>query len=108
MRRKQKPPDGVIQAGGREFRLYKYFDKSLGEELLNLPNFQENPEYTAEGRPFALAVQESCEHGRDDNGPNNPDPGDCGGCVWFHREQPAAIGVCMCDALRREQKEEAK
>ena len=41
--------------------------------------------------------------------PGQPDSDDCGGCGWFCREEPfAIIGVCMCEALRREQKEEEK
>jgi len=100
-------PGRIIRAGGREFRLYTYKDESSGDELLNLPNFEESPEYTAAGRPFALAVQESCEYGKDDDDPNDPDPGDCGGCGWFQREaQFDPIGVCMCDAVRCEKKEE--
>ncbi len=107
MRKEQKSPDRIIRVGGKEFQLYNYYDESLKEELLNLPDFHERPEYTREGRPFALAVQESCEYGRDDNDKNNPDPGDCGGCAFFRREGTPgdAIGICTCDELKREQRD---
>ena len=102
----RKEPDRIVRMGGREFRLYKYYDDSLGEELINYPNFQENPEYTDDGRPFVMAIQECCPSGKSDD-PENPDPGDCSGCVWLCLEASAdAIGVCMCDARRLEQKEE--
>ena len=99
---KKKEPDKVIRAGGREFRLYRYFDESLGEELINYPDFLKAPEFTDVGRPFVLAIQECCPAGESDD-PENPDPGDCSGCVWLHLEEQAdVIGVCMCEALRRE------
>ena len=102
MNQKKKEPDEVIRVCGREFRLFKYYDESSGEELLNLPNFAENPEYTDEGRPFVLAVQESCEYGRDDSDPDDPDPGDCAGCTYFYRNNAPydPIGVCMCDSRK--------
>jgi len=61
--KKKKEPKRIIHTGGREFRFYTYFDESAGEEMLDLPNFQENPEYTP-------------------------------------------IGICMCDAMKRGNKEE--
>ena len=97
----RKEPDRIIRTGGREFRLYKYYDDALGEELINYPNFQENPEYTDDGRPFVLAIQERCSAGRS-NDPKNPDPGDCSGCIWLYLEAPTdTIGVCMCDAMQQ-------
>ena len=102
----RKEPDRIVRTGGCEFHLYKYYDDSLGEELINYPDFQENPEYTSDGRPFVLTIQECCPMGKS-NDPKNPNPGDCSGCVWLCLEAPAdAIGVCMCDALQREQNKE--
>jgi len=99
----KKLPDVICRAGDREFRLYRYYDQSLGLELVNYPNFQEHPLYTAEGRPFALAVQESCVYGRDDRDAQDRDPGDCGGCTWFYRQETySPIGVCMCEAHKRQ------
>jgi len=94
-------PDKIVYAGGREFRLYRYKDEFDGKYILDLPDFDENPEYTGEGRPFTLNVQDSCVYARSRD-PAGNDPGDCGGCGWFHREEPyAPIGVCMCDELRQ-------
>jgi len=103
-------PDEIVRAGGREFPLFKYRDEFDGKFLLDLPDFDKNPEFTDEGRPFTLHVQDSCPHARsrDPDDPDDPDdPGDCGGCVWFHRDEPyAPIGVCMCDEMKREKEEE--
>ena len=98
---KKKEPDAIINVGGKEFRLYKYYDDATQQEILNYPDFDESPEYTEGGRPFRLAVQESCRYGKDDKDPANPDPGDCGGCSLFHRDEPfAPIGICVCEELR--------
>lgn len=99
----RKVPDRIIRVKGHEFDLYKYYDNSLGEELINYPNFQENPEYTDDGRPFVMAIQECCQLGEPID-PGNADICDCSGCKWFFLESPTdAIGVCMCDILRKQQ-----
>ena len=91
-------------AGGREFRIYLEYDEELNESYPAYPDFEERPEYTDAGRPFATAEQESCPHGKPGilSEPGDPMPGDCDGCGWFHRgETPYdLIGVCMCDARR--------
>ena len=92
----------VFRAGGRSFPVYFEHDERLGESYPAYPDFQERPEYTEEGRPFATAEQESCPHCKA-NVPGQPPPCDCGGCGWFYREQTPydPIGICMCDARRR-------
>jgi hypothetical protein len=79
----------VFRAGGQSFPVYFEYD--------------ECPEYTDDGRPFATAEQESCPNAKS-NAPGKPPPGDCGGCGWFFREETPydPIGVCMCDARRSE------
>ena len=47
-------PGRIIRAGGCEFHLFKYIDEYDGQEIIDLPRFYENPEYTDEGRPFVL------------------------------------------------------
>ncbi len=105
MRPEQKEPYKVYRAGGREFPVYLEYDEQLDESYPAYPDFEEHPEYTGEGRPFATAEQESCPHCKP-SVPEEPLPGDCGGCGWFYREQTPCdpIGVCMCEALRREHK----
>jgi hypothetical protein len=99
---KGKNPDKTILIKGHRFDLYKYYDNSLGEELINYPNFKENPEYTNDDRPFVMAIQECCPLGEPID-LNNSDLYDCSGCKWFFLESPTdAIGVCMCDVLRRQ------
>ncbi len=99
----QKEPYKVYQAGGRKFPVYLEYDEHLDQSYPAYPDFEEHPEYSDEGRPFATAEQESCTHCKP-NAPDRPLPGDCGGCGWFYREQTHydPIGVCMCDARRRE------
>lgn len=93
----------VYRVGGREFPVYLEYDEQLGESYPAYPDFEEHPEYTDEGRPFATAEQESCLHCKP-SASGKPPPGDCGGCGWFYREQTPydPIGICMCEALRRE------
>ena len=102
MRPEQKQPYKVYRVGGRRFPIYLEYDDQLDESYPAYPDFEANPEYTEEGRPFATAEQESCPH-RKPNAPGGPPPSDCGGCGWFHREETPIdpIGVCICDALRR-------
>ncbi|MGI6317860.1 MAG: hypothetical protein ACOX1J_03885 [Dethiobacteria bacterium] len=103
----QKEPYKIFRVGGREFPVYLEYDEQLGKSYPAYPDFEEHPEYTGEGRPFATAEQESCPHCKP-NAAGKPPPGDCGGCGWFFREQTPydLIGVCMCGALRRETKPE--
>ena len=97
----------VFRAGGRSFPVYLEYDEQLKESYPAYPNFEAHPEYTAEGRPFATAEQESCPR-RKPNAEGKPPPGDCGGCGWFHREETPydPIGICMCGARRRENESE--
>jgi len=101
MEREHKKPDKIIRVGGKEFRLYEYLDESDGQFVLDYPNFDENPEYTDEGRPFKLPVQEDCPHWESSKTDGHY-YGDCGTCVWFSRDEPlAAIGICLCEELKR-------
>lgn len=101
MEPQNKRPYKVFRAGGRSFPVFLEYDEKLGESYPVYPDFEERPEYTAEGRPFATAGQESCPH-RKPNDKKKPPPGDCGGCGWFYREDTPydPIGVCMCEARR--------
>jgi hypothetical protein len=101
----QKRTYKVFQAGGRSFPVYLEYDEQLDESYPAYPDFEERPEYTEEGQPFATAEQESCLHCKP-NAVGKPPPGDCGGCAWFYREQTPCdpIGICMCEARRREYK----
>lgn len=105
----QKEPYKVYRAGGREFPVYLEYDEQLDESYPAYPDFEERPEYTGEGRPFATAEQESCPYVKS-RAPGEPTPSDCGGCGWFYREQTPCdpIGVCMCEARREEIESERK
>jgi len=102
----EKKPDRIVIVRGHEFHLFKYRDEYDGSYLFNLPDFDENPEYSDDGRPFVLNVQEGCSKGKTGD-PEITEPYMCCDCVWFHREnQNDLIGVCMCDAQRCEVKGE--
>lgn len=102
MQPKQKQPYKVFRVGGRQFPVYLEYDEQMKESYPNYPDFEKHPEYTAEGRPFKTAEQDSCRHCKPKVQGESP-PGDCGGCARFFREETPydPIGVCMCDALRR-------
>jgi len=104
-----KEPYKVFRVGGRSFPVYLEYDKRLDESYPAYPNFEEHPEYTNEGRPFATAEQESCPHCKP-NAPGKSPPGDCDGCGWFYREQTPydPIGVCICTARSRKSKSVAE
>ena len=106
---RSKQPYKVIRAGGRSFPIFLEYDEQMQESYPTYPDFEECPEYTEEGRPFATAQQESCPYGKP-KAPGEPPPGDCGGCGWFSRELTPydPIGVCMCDDLRRDTKSETE
>lgn len=106
---KQNQPYKVLRLGGRTFSIYLEFDEEHQESYPAYPDFEEHPEYTDDGRPFATAGQESCSYSK----PavlGNPPPSDCGGCGWFYREHTPydPIGICVCDKRRREVKSEKK
>jgi hypothetical protein len=112
MRPGQKELYKVYRAGGRDFLVYLEYDEGLDESYPAYPDFEECPQYTGGGRPFATAEQESCPCVKP-KVPGEPLSGDCGGCEFFYREQTPydPIGVCMCDARRCEtgsNKEEGK
>ena len=102
---KRNQPYKVYRVGGRSFPIYLEFDERLQESYPAYPDFEEHPEYSDEGRPFATAEQESCPCCKP-SATRKPKPGDCGGCGWFYREETPydPIGICMCNALRRENK----
>lgn len=105
MREEERQPHKVYKSGGRSFPVYLEYDGQTGESYPAYPDFEEHPEYTGAGRPFATSAQESCPHGKP-TAPGEPPPGDCGSCGWFYREEMPydPIGICMCDARRREPK----
>ena len=106
--KRHKAPDQVIRVSGHTFQLYRVYDESQRAYMLDYPNFQERPVYTGGGRPFTLSVQEACPHGQHHEG-NGRKPYDCNECAYFQQEAPGdAIGVCLCQALRRPETRNAK
>jgi len=105
---KEKQPHKTCRVGGRTFPVYLEYDEQFKESYPAYPGFEERPEYTDEGRPFAMSAQESCPRCKS-KAPERTPPGGCGGCGWFLREQTPydPIGICMCDARwRKDEKNE--
>jgi len=99
-------PSRVIHVGNCEFHLFKYYDESIGQEVLDLPRFVEDPHFTDEGRPFASIGQEPCPHGKSGY-PDDPELNECCDCILFCSKKPADyIGVCMCEERKQKPKEE--
>lgn len=96
-----KPPEKIIRVRGHDFHLTLHYDADYGARRTDYPDFDVNPVYTADGRPFRLSAQESCPQGKHYECQNQR-PYDCNECVHFHQEAPAdAIGICMCEELER-------
>lgn len=102
MHRGENHPYRTYLVGGKSFPIYLCFDEQMKESYPLYPDFEKNPEFTDDGRPFATAEQEICSNGRPREA-EGPLPGDCGGCGWFYREKSAydPIGICMCDQRRK-------
>lgn len=100
MSSEQKQPYKIFRVGGRRFEIFCEYDSTTGESCPVFPDFEEHPEYTAEGRPFTTADRDDCPYCKSKT-PGEEPPGDCGGCAWFNREESPqdVIGVCMCDSL---------
>lgn len=75
-----------------------YHEKS-GHWVGDYPCFELDKRYTPNGRPW---VDVTCG----DECPHCDAAGDGGACSYFRREKPRdIIGVCFCEALRVEPKE---
>ena len=102
----QKTPVTVCHVAGREFLIYREYDEQMQTHYLTYPDFFEAPVYAGDGRPFARSDYEDCAFYKA-KAPDTP-LGECGDCLFFHREETPAdvIGICMCDARRNENEEE--
>ena len=101
----QIEPIKICRTAGHEFRIYREFDEQMQMHYLTYPDFSETPMYTGDGKPFARSDYEGCPSYKP-KVPDNP-LGECFDCVFFQREETPedVIGICICDALRRENKE---
>jgi len=99
-------PWKICRVGGREFQIYQEYDDEVKESYPAYPDFAECPEYTDDGFSFATAEHEGCPHYKPHD-PEGPGTDDCGGCLWFRRDETPfdIIGVCTCDTLRRKPNE---
>lgn len=74
------------------------YDEGSGRYLEQIPDFEEEPVYTALGKPVACAAQDACPHGRGDGDESCVD---CGGCRFFDTPRPnSLIGICGHPARR--------
>ncbi len=71
-------------------------EDALSKRILEFyPNFAEEPQYTPDGRPFTLAVEDACPDAE------HADDGlciDCTGCKFYRKAaEKTLFGVCMND-----------
>ena len=56
----------VLEAFGKRFEIkygyYEDFERSDQDPIPIYPDFQSNPEYTADGSPFVTQMQDMCRH----------------------------------------------
>lgn len=91
----------VVETFGHTFELrYGYYESCDrdGPPDVIYPNFQANPQYTAEGQPFVTRMQDACSH-YTSNKRKCPDS-TCGECGYFHRGEDW-FGICRCPHNRR-------
>lgn len=68
------------------------YDEASGRYLEQIPDFEEEPLYTARGKPVVCAAQDACAHSRSDG---NESCVDCGDCRCFEPPHPnSLIGIC--------------
>jgi hypothetical protein len=93
----------VFRCFGREFPVYYQYSDEDGNAIPNYPDFEAAPQYTSEGRPFALVSQEGC----DLRAPDTPDGAsgvECGSCEFFRSGAGFSLfGICMNEQRRQPQ-----
>ncbi len=106
MNERKKHLHKIYQVGDHHFPVYQEYDEQMGESYPVFPDFEVCPEYTAQGRPFVTAVQESCPYAKARN--LEETPSDCSDCEWFFREHTHydPIGICMNEHFKRSKDEE--
>ena len=107
---RQAKPSRIHHVGGRDFLIHQEFDDLLGQYIPVYPDFEENPEYTDDGKPFKLSLDEGCSSFQSAHKENSQlceqdAYSDCGCCCFFYRgETPLdLIGICTCSALQKKQ-----
>lgn len=92
----------VMEVGGRSFEIrYGFYEESdryngFAEPMEIYPDFRKEPQYTAEGVPFATAMQEPCGHY---DGAAEPDS-TCADCRYY-RQGEELLGLCECPVLQK-------
>jgi hypothetical protein len=86
MRSGHQDPYRIYKVCGRQFPVYLESDKDSDDVYPLYPDFAQEPEYSAEGRPFSTSAQEACPYVQAQD-----------------RESPLhspydPIGICLCDA----------
>ena len=67
------------------------YDELTGKELEIIPDFIENPVYTAEGYPVMFTGEDACVYGETRDGAPCID---CGSCRFYRQSEGTLIGVC--------------
>ena len=94
----------VVSVGGHTFELrYGYYEESerrTGEPFVLYPDLKQNPHFTRDGYRIVSAIQSVCQHYAVPNGMEREDC--CYTCIHYP-DQTDDIGICRCEAMRRQQ-----
>lgn len=93
----QNPKDGdlykILFINGRVFEIrygyYEEFERESCDPVPIYPDFGKNPVYDSDGRPFATAMQDICDHFNGGCGELG-----CWGCKHY-RSVDDLVGICM-------------
>ncbi len=88
----------IVAIDGVKFQIYYGYEseseRGRGWEPSPVyPNFTEQPQYTSEGYPFAVAYQDVCEHYAPIK--TETDFIECANCKQFDQREEF-IGLCQC------------
>ena len=77
------------------------FDERSQKYLEDYGDVIETPVYTPDGRPVFLTIEDACPHAEmvDDD----PLSIDCGACKHYRQAPGTLLGVCHCEAMRRQE-----
>ncbi len=92
----------VYELEGLRLEIPLHYDQERGQWFELLPDLEEQPRYSSQGKPVVCAVQDICARKRQTFG----EPcRDCGSCAYYEATEPHdLIGLCG-DPTRRQPSE---
>lgn len=78
-----------------------YYDKLAKMDIERYPDLLRHPVYTPEGYRVMITIEDACHHAEMvDDAPSSID---CGSCKFYRQQKNSLLGVCHCEAMRREE-----